>query len=187
MKQVIALAGPPHCGKDTIADILQIYLPATKVPVAMPMRLAGFALLNEEYSDELYAELKETQLEEFGGMNFREWMIDFSENYMKPKFGKEVFGTLAVRAISNQLFGTVVLSDSGFFEEQMEVVNYVGRDKYLYVRIERDGTDWSKDSRRYTNFVDPQIQTMTVRNEEDMSTIAAEQIINHCLSLGWTF
>jgi len=186
MKQVIALAGPPHCGKDTIADMIQQKIAANKVAVAMPMRLAGFALLNEEYSDELYAQLKETQLEEFGGMNFREWMIDFSENYMKPKFGKEVFGVLANRAISNQPFPTVVLPDSGFYEEQMEIMKYVGVTRYLYVRLERDGTDWSKDSRRYINFVDPQIETMTVENN-DTPEIAADLIIGHCLSLGWAF
>lgn len=186
MKQVIALAGPPHVGKDTIADMIQQMVLSTKLAVAMPMRFAGFALLNEDYSDELYAQLKETQLEEFNGMNFREWMIDFSENYMKPKFGKEIFGVLATRAISNAPFKTVVLSDSGFYEEQMEIVNYVGSARYLYVQLERENTSFVNDSRRYIGFVDPDIQVITVTNDSTPQA-AASEILDKCIALGWSF
>ena len=91
----------------------------------------------------------------------REWMIHCSENIMKPVFGEEVFG----KAFASKLKKLkdqapkgkkliVVISDGGFIEESIPVVEYVGPDNYLLCRIHRikpDGSafNFEGDSRRY--------------------------------------
>ena len=179
MKKIIALSGPPHCGKDTIGRRLTEKLVSETYAMVGPVRLAAFELLGEWFTESRYAELKETPIDMFGGMNLRQWMISFSEDFMKPKCGTDVFGRMAVNQLAKKETPLVILTDSGFFEEQMAVVNAVGRDNYLYVRIRRDGCDWSKDSRSYINFVDPQIHQLGVDNNGTIDE-ACDFIIAHC-------
>ena len=74
----------------------------------------------------------------------RQWLINVSENVVKPLAGKNYFGKALADSITSDL---VVVSDSGFMEEVMPLVER-GHDVYV-LRIVRDGFTFEGDSRRY--------------------------------------
>lgn len=70
-----------------------------------------------------------------------------SENVIKPSFGKDAFGKAFVNSLPEE--GIVFVSDSGFPEELQPVIDHVGSDNVLVVRIQREGCSFEGDSRDY--------------------------------------
>jgi hypothetical protein len=93
--------------------------------------------------------MKDIKMYKIGGLHLskREVLIHMSENVIKPSFGKDAFG----KALVSQLpyVGVVFISDSGFPEELQPVINHVGADNVLVVRIQRQGCTFKGDSRNY--------------------------------------
>ncbi len=77
----------------------------------------------------------------------REWLIHISENVVKPAFGEEAFGNAMVSSLPEE--GIVFVSDSGFASELQPVIDHVGAENVLVVRIQRDGCSFDNDSRDY--------------------------------------
>ena len=77
----------------------------------------------------------------------REFLIHMSENVIKPSFGKDAFGKSFVNSLPEE--GVVFVSDSGFPEELQPVIDHVGVENVLVVRIQRDGCSFEGDSRDY--------------------------------------
>lgn len=198
--KVLALNGPPHCGKDTLAgglrDVIHSsdwtgdYAAVLIQPMAEGMRLTGFQLLGEPYSSARYAELKETEIPEFGGKTFRQFMIDLSEKHMKVEYGENVFARLWLRKLEffskhlGKLPILVVIPDAGFNDEQYEVAKAVGFENYQMIYVAREGTDWSKDSRAYVNFNDPQIHVASLANDGTVNE-AVEKLQGIISERGW--
>ncbi|CAM0062137.1 deoxynucleoside monophosphate kinase [Vibrio phage K406] len=77
----------------------------------------------------------------------REALIYVSENVIKPSFGEDAFGKALVAQLPEN--GIVFVSDSGFPEELQPVIDHVGVENVLVVRIQREGCTFEGDSRSY--------------------------------------
>lgn len=147
---IILFNGPPGSGKDIAADYFK-----TK----------GFKHLSFKY--QLYQEtikyfdcdakwfmeryndrsVKEVPTYQLGNMSCREAMIYVSEKRIKPKFGGDYFGKQVANEID--LSKNYAISDGGFVDELIPVINKVTSNNFVLVQLTRDGCDYSTDSRRY--------------------------------------
>lgn len=170
---VINLNAPPQAGKDTLCQLLKekinnprftvVHMEFKSMLFDVAIRAAGltpklwFALYEREYKERKCPYL----LVNGEQVSPRDWMIHCSENIMKPTIGKDVFGQAFANSLQelqkNSAPGeelVVVVSDGGFIEESIPVVNLVDPDNYFLVRIHRrkeDGSEYNfdGDSRRY--------------------------------------
>ena len=94
-------------------------------------------------------------------MTLRQFYIHVSENVMKPLFGIDIFGRLAVEYIKNTTQKITTISDSGFPDEAMPVVEHFGLDNVFLIRIHRNGCDFQGDSRSY---IDLPIKSVDIDN-----------------------
>jgi hypothetical protein len=104
-------------------------------------------------------------------VSVREAMIAFSETYMKPLFGNDIFGKLCFSRCVEQtaFYQHFVIDDSGFFEEAYHIISRVGADACHLVRLHRQGCDFSKDSRGYIAL--PGVQTLDLHNNSSPSAM----------------
>lgn len=165
-KKVVLLNGPPGCGKDTLASHLVPYFAFQKMKFAAPIKRMAAGLLDmrvelvEEHKDHKFKILsKETEAEDpnFGNVVYlyeeedvlREFLIDLSENYLKPRYGKRFFGRIANRELQRSSYSLAVFTDSGFVEEASVIIGALGKENVLLVRLHREGKDFTNDSRSY--------------------------------------
>jgi hypothetical protein len=170
---LINLNGPAKCGKDALCqEIFQyvntpgyevIHMEFKELLFDIAIRASGvsrklwFALYEREYKE------KPCPYLQINGVNVspRDWMIHCSENIMKPTFGEDVFGKAFAAKLQKVKDETpkgikriVVVSDGGFIEESIPVIEVAGPDNYFLCRIHRlkeDGSEYNfdGDSRRY--------------------------------------
>lgn len=166
---VIILNGPPGSGKDTLADILISELEARSPGQVHHLRFKDelYAATAEHYGVALDylmkvstdTKLKELPQEPLGNISPREALINVSENIIKPKHGEGYFGSQLGQRISSihnrHVYGWslrsdlyFVISDSGFYEELYALLNS-RIDTMVYVRLNREGKSFKKDSRKY--------------------------------------
>lgn len=145
----IILNGPPGCGKDTIAKLMNEYgFHEHSFKRQLYIETARYYGVNE---DELVAratvrELKE-EVWEATGVSPRNMLIHTSENVIKPRLGKDFFGKAAAQRCQQQSSTLAVFSDGGFAEEippLKELYKYV-----VVVRLHREGFSFGDDSRTY--------------------------------------
>lgn len=114
-------------------------------------------LINLPFSD--FTQLENVSgflgLSGFNELSIRKAMIYTSEVIMKPRFGSDVFGRIRANSLED---GKVYIDDSaaGFdangeirADEITPLIERVGQDNILLIRIHREGFDFSGDSRRY--------------------------------------
>lgn len=77
----------------------------------------------------------------------RDSLIHMSENIIKPVFGEDAFGKALVESLPST--GIVFVSDGGFSEELKPILDKVGAENTLVVRIHRKGVGFDGDSRSY--------------------------------------
>jgi len=142
---------------------------------AMPVK-AAFAATVGSYMDEYgvcepYESQKDAVISEFG-VSYRQWQINFSESYMKPMYGKDIFGKLFTlrNGIAHPY---IVVSDSGFIEEFDKVVAYYGKENVLLARIIRKGCDFTGDSRTY---IDPAEGHVLLNNDGTKEQFATKVV-----------
>jgi hypothetical protein len=147
---IILFNGPPRAGKDLAADFF---------------KEKGFKHLSFKY--QLYKEtikyfnvdhdwfmngynnreIKEMPTSLLGGFSRREAMIYVSEEKIKPRFGLDYFGQQVANEID--LTKDYCISDGGFVDELIPVINTIGSDNFVLVQLTRNRCDYSTDSRRY--------------------------------------
>lgn len=165
-KKICLLNGPPGCGKDTAASHLVPYFAFQKMKFATPLKRAICGLLDmsesalERHKDETFVILrKEFRVidENFGNEvikygpeeKLRSLLIDFSENYIKPKYGNTFFGRLAAREINRSASPLIIFTDSGFIDETQPVIHMYRRENICIIRLKREGCTFEGDSRSY--------------------------------------
>ena len=187
-KKIILLNGPAGCGKDTGSDLLkEIYQESLfQYKMALPLKEACHKLLGLEGSLEALEHLKERPIKflvnknynnfispvklvnNAGEMTLRQFYIHVSENLMKPMFGIEIFGKLAVENIKNNKCKIVTISDSGFEDEARPIVREFGSDNVVLVKIFRDGKTFAGDSRGY---IDLPVTTFELSNNGSLEQL----------------
>jgi len=152
MTKVIFLNGPPRCGKDTSAIILQRFLGETAMRMAFAnhLKIATHASLGLRGEFDQFENSKDQPMAEFFGKTPREAYIAHSELYMKPTYGLDIYGQLWLR--NAMMWSKVeywIIPDSGFVFEAQPVMEHYGIGNCLLLRIHRDGYDFNGDSRSY--------------------------------------
>jgi len=169
--KILLLNGPASSGKDFIADILYKHFNCRKAKFSKPLKDATRALFL--LHDEVALEAKKEEYTEafFHNMTYRQMQIALSEDFLKPRFGKDIFGKLLLRQLhqpTNCSF--TVVSDSGFVEEAATVRKHYGKKNVFVLRLEREGTNYAGDSRGYLN-LDNSWQTKTFKNNHSKSVM----------------
>lgn len=149
---IILINAPKRAGKDYTAQVLSenFYTLPLKFATPMYQAIPGLFQITLEHWAYLYENHKETPSDLLMGMSPRQAMIWVSEEVMKPKFGEDVFGRIAVESIRNGLnekHQMVTFSDSGFSAEALKVVEAFGAENVYLIRIYADGCDFVGDSR----------------------------------------
>lgn len=98
-------------------------------------------------ADELETGNDERQDPNLFRLSVREAMIYTSEVVCKPTFGSNYFGIAAASSIQEDYIN--VFSDGGFVEELTPIIDKLGKENVMIVRIHREGCDFSGDSRDY--------------------------------------
>ena len=168
-KKIILLNGPASCGKDTAARLFLERNPNTfSYKMSRPLKEACHTFLGLNGTLEELEHLKEVPIKFFvkssynhwpamtlvndhGEMTLRQFYIHMSENVIKPLFGENHFGNLAVENIAASNQDVVTISDSGFEPEAMPIIDRYGADNVCLIRIHRDGTNFKGDSRGYVS------------------------------------
>lgn len=149
---IILFNGPPKAGKDAAADFFkekgfkhlsfkyQLYKETAKY------FNVSYDWFMEGYNDR---SVKERPSQHLGGFSRREAMIYVSEERIKPRLGLDYFGQQVANEID--VSKNYCISDGGFVDELLPVINKIGSDNFVLVQLTRDGCDFSSDSRRYFN------------------------------------
>jgi len=149
---IILLNGPPGSGKDTAAEYIESQCPTWHVKMADPIKDAcavTFAIPRAAVED-----YKDQPCPAAGGQPLRPWLIDYSEEFMKPRFGAGIFGILLARKLKQEQFAIpgsfplVVVSDAGFGAE-VDALRQHFIANYILIRLYRDGHTFENDSRSY--------------------------------------
>ena len=168
--------GPPRSGKDTAVDYCYNH-PSCAAGIGMPekfarpLKRAFAATFNTRYDPVTGSqktnwgydyEAHKDEIIPFLGCSYRQWQIDYSEKYMKPMYGVDIFGRLLVDRLRNivppcspadehppEVIPTQYISDSGFAEEAIYLAREFGEENVLLVRCHRPGCDFTGDSRSY--------------------------------------
>lgn len=188
---VVGLNGPPHSGKDSIAVEIAAQLPFLGFDISVyvvglirPLRFIGMNMLGLEPKDDAaYAMAKETQCALFNGDTFRQFMIKASEQFFKKEYGQD-FWTQQLKVDCREIWNKpclVLIPDLGFQFESNFFVREIGEENFLLVQLERNGCDFSKDSRGYVHA--PNL--IQIRNNQSLGW-AAQAIIARMNKLGWT-
>jgi len=149
---IVIFNGPPGSGKDEAASYYKkLGYKHLSFKYVLFKETISFFGVDEEwfmngYNDRSIKERPEDLLE---GMSRREAMIYVSEEITKPALGQDIFGISVANEIKDGV--DYVISDGGFVEELVPLINRVGTENILLVQLTREGCDYSSDSRRYFN------------------------------------
>lgn len=151
---IVILNGPPGCGKDTIADILhkEYDFLHHAMKDSLVVAAAGIAGISLGRMHSLLSRNTKDSFNHLLGMTPREWLIEVSENIIKPRFGSSTFGAREAIKCQREIAKgnqSIVYSDGGFPEELQAMATVLGEENILLVRLRRDGYTFDGDSRTY--------------------------------------
>lgn len=147
---IILFNGPPGAGKDLAANYFKSKgFKHLSFKYQLFKETIEYFNVDEKWFMDGYnnRETKELPSSLLGHMSRREAMIYVSEEVIKPRQGPDYFGNLVANEID--LTKDYCISDGGFIEELIPVINKVGTSNFVLVQLTRDGCDYSADSRRY--------------------------------------
>ena len=170
MTKILLLNGPPRSGKDTAGEELAEIMARSGVNArvfkfAHALKIAThgtfFGLLGVLGRDRelacdpaAFEEEKDEPSEIFFGKTPREAYIAVSELLCKPLYGKEFFGEVLARQISDgaqtegePYLDVAIVTDSGFASEARPLIRKFGKENVGLIRISRDGCSFDGDSR----------------------------------------
>ena len=176
------LNGPPGCGKDTIATILQedyfYHHGSFKRKLYMDTADHYNVDLTWFISVATHRDTKDAAFSALaGGLSPRECLIHVSESVIKPNLGTDYYGKCLAKHCET-IGGSFVISDGGFSEEITPLTEVF--DCVYIVRLWRKGYDFGGDSRKYLYATPelclPSVSFTDVMLAEDRPRIAAADI-----------
>jgi hypothetical protein len=110
---------------------------------------------------------KEFPQEELNGKTPREVLIEVSEEVIKPVYGKDYFGKRVIDEMPDSK-KVYLLSDGGFPEELHGIMEKIGPENLMVIRIMSEGKTFDNDSRRYLRKEDvPGVKIVDIQNNFD--------------------
>ena len=185
--KILLINGPAGSGKDFLSNYVASRLSglSVKEKFAKPLKeactiLAGYSIFDLYHQGQTVwnwdniREEKEKPRQELGGISWRQFNINVSED-LKKKSGQGYFGISLVNRLKNSehpLFEqpkNVLISDSGFTEEAEEVVKHFGKNNVTVAKIVafKDGKQltFEGDSRGYIDYEYLGIKCVDLRND----------------------
>lgn len=166
--KIVFLNGPPGSGKDTAAAALVRRMRnARQYKMAQPIINAIRGTFNIDYptwKGLMTPEFKELPSDKLFGMTPRNAMISFSEDWIKPRFGRTTFGRLALRELMDSKMDLCAISDSGFREECLSLVSFYKAENCLVIQLSRDGCTFANDSRSHLDLTDVNVPLIKIDN-----------------------
>ena len=149
---IIMVNGPPNSGKDAVCEYLKTngYIHKEMKQGLYRETCDHFGVSYEWFMSGYTRDRKETPEPELRGLTRRQAMIIVSEDIIKPTYGDGYFGKLVVEDMKED--HDFCFSDSGFVSEVDQIINKFGKDEVIFIRLYRDGSNFSNDSRRYIKF-----------------------------------
>jgi len=158
-KYIILFNGPPGSGKDAIASEFQLQYPERThiCKFADNIRQTIFAIFPHVNKDN-YDELKNKPLGGIYGQDItlRQFIIKYAEQFMKPQFGKDIFGMITCQNIHNILRNDkekkfIMVTDLGHQSELESVIQSFPNEniKIILIKLTREGCNFEGDSRYY--------------------------------------
>lgn len=150
-KKLIVLNGPPRCGKDTLADFLADEWGMAHLKFAGRLKQMTHGLYGVPMPAAInqFESCKDEPNPSFFGLTPRQAYIAVSEAYIKPVHGKDFFGKRLLEKINQIPKNLFVASDGGLIEELIPVVEGLGGENVLVLKISRPGCNFEGDSRSY--------------------------------------
>jgi DnaJ-class molecular chaperone len=179
----IALNGPPGCGKDTAAEMLQHHAQRWGYGVnleklANPIRQMAYAMVGGG-EDRQYDDFKLRTHAPFQRTG-RQLMIDISESFMKEQYGKSIFAELLLQRCSRKAAGVIhIVSDAGF-QQEVSYLAALGHE-VVTVNILRPGCNFDGDSRQWVRSPHQFRETFMLDNKAGL-----EELSKQCESL-WRY
>lgn len=177
---IVLLNGPPRCGKDTGGRYLNEITPRSRV-----MKFAGTLKrsthmdfgLPYELPDDAFEKVKDQPHPAFFGQTPRQAYIDKSEKRQKPFLGNDIYGRVMLRRMwraYQQGIRVFYMTDSGFAPEAVPVIEHIGAENHLLIRIhaEERGCSFANDSRSYIKL--PGVPSYDVDNNGEIDDYLAQ-------------
>lgn len=211
--KIIALNGPPGCGKDAIGESLMLYLEerglgVTVVKFARPIKAIAGQMLDLRYEEQ--EQLKSTLVKNMGiatesaliaNWTLRDLMIWISEGIMKPFLGEDIFGRLLLgelRAVKRHKLsykdGTqrkaefAIITDGGFQSEFLPLLDSFAPEDILIIEVTRKNCSFEGDSRGYVGLEllgKYGTRYMTLINHEDQLGATVAETVQMLEDFGW--
>jgi hypothetical protein len=164
--KIVFLNGPPRVGKDTVGKaVARVSGAFETASFAAELKDATHRAFGLDVPTNHFELNKDEPQLRFFGKTPRQVYIAFSENFMKPLYGDEVFGKFLVETLAGmEQAGVelVAITDSGFLHEARQVLRTYP--EALLIRLHRQGCNFSNDSRGYIYL--PEIAQVDLHNEE---------------------
>lgn len=187
---MIGMSGPPRSGKDTIGQALAALIEDRHriqpqlLALSTPMREVVYAMLGIEYSVAHYERWKDVPQDAFGGRSIRQAMIAFTEEHVKPSYGKGFWAKSLLGRMWEPAPRVLIITDMGFDEEVEVLTERFGLDNTAYPQITRVGCTFDGDSRSFVGAPD---RRTTIINDSDVPA-AAEAVYRRLVDVfGWNF
>lgn len=187
MTKVILINGPARSGKDTLADVLEDaqYEWASKKDLSYVLCRFKFAGMMHKMWREVFWDYlapdedtfldyvdgsKKNEVFEPLGVSYRQAMIAFSEDFIKPLLGTSFFGRYTAQQIARQQLWypknelVAIISDSGFAEEAVAIIEKFGAENVLHIKLYREGFTFSGDSRNYIDLEPFGVESVELEN-----------------------
>lgn len=199
--RVVLLNGPPRAGKDHTGGLIVDRLVRRHGMAPHQVQVHKFAKILKERTHAAYGmsapwdafeDCKDVPLASFLGLTPRDAYIAFSERYMKPLHGEDVFGRflaseLSLAAQGGRPLETAVITDSGFRPEAAALLHELCIDPadVLLVRVHDPrrryaiGECFDGDSRSFIDI--PGVATTDLVNDRSARYEAAVDEIVECL------
>ncbi len=154
--KLILLNGPPRSGKDTLGhEVVRLLNCAGRsagvYKFANALKLMTHRTFGVFNHADWFEKVKDEPNESFFGKTPRQVYIAMSETFLKPLYGKAIFGKLLADQLRGDSPEVVVVTDSGFVEEAICLIDELQPEDVILVHMVRDGFDFSNDSRSYVH------------------------------------
>lgn len=193
---VVLFNGPPRSGKDTLARMVADHFTSQHVDapriehLAEPLRRIAYQMCDMTYGAPGaldYELFKTTWFAQFNRTG-RQLLIDVSESFLKPQYGREIMANLLFERTVGIAEKVLLIPDSGFQAETNRLCSLYSGENVYVVNVMRNGCDFSNDSREWVSHPKASRLQMQVNNNGSLHDLATEagRIYGRLVNLlGW--